>query len=153
MGLPVSSDINNNRLQFLASSCHINCFLPSTSLQYFSYSTFIHLSIFLDTTRSPSHEELSGVDYIFFTRPMFEKSITAADFIEHGQHEGHYYGTSFKAVRDVIGTGKTCILNIHCSVRTMFSFLPSDIFVTSVFMTQCLIFEVCARAYEICTHA
>ena len=26
----------------------------------------------------------------------FEKSITTAEFIEHGELEGHYYGTSFK---------------------------------------------------------
>lgn len=85
------------------------------------------------TTKSPSHDELSGLDYYFVTKAMFEKSIAAAEFIESGQVDGHFYGTSFKSVRDVINNGKTCILNISCSALAILRssyLLPYVIFIT-----------------------
>ena len=85
----------------------------------------IYCCCFLDTTRPQKHDELDGVDYNFVTNASFEKSITASEFIEHGLLEGHYYGTSFGAVRTVVNSGKVCVLNMHCQVflRPCFLFL------------------------------
>lgn len=54
------------------------------------------------------------------TRNEFEESIAVAEFIEHGHFDGEYYGTSFSAVRQVIESGKTCILNMFCQVSELF---------------------------------
>jgi len=70
----------------------------------------------IDTTRTPTSGEENNLDYNFVSRASFEKSIAAAEFIEHGHYNGHYYGTSFSAVRKVIASGKTCVLNMHCQV-------------------------------------
>lgn len=66
------------------------------------------------TTRAQNNGEVSGVDYTFVQRNAFEKSIGAADFIEHGVFSNDYYGTSFSAVDAIIKEGKTCVLNMYC---------------------------------------
>lgn len=37
-------------------------------------------------------------------------------FVEHGEFEGHYYGTALESIRRVTNSGKQCILNLHCEV-------------------------------------
>lgn len=34
-------------------------------------------------------------------------------FVEHGEYEKAYYGTSLDAIRSVINSGKICVLNLH----------------------------------------
>lgn len=85
------------------------------------------------TTRTPNTGEENTLDYNFVTRASFEKSIAAAEFIEHGHFDGHYYGTSFSAVRSVINEGKTCVLNMHCQALPVLktsNLLPYVIFIT-----------------------
>ena len=36
--------------------------------------------------------------------------------MEHGEFEGHYYGTAVDSIRRVANSGKHCILNLHCEV-------------------------------------
>ncbi|XP_057315280.1 protein PALS1-like [Hydractinia symbiolongicarpus] len=85
------------------------------------------------TTRAPTSDEVSSVDYTFVNRATFEKSIAAAEFIEHGLFDGHYYGTSFSAVRSVIQSGRTCLLNMHCQALPVLkssNLLPYVVFIT-----------------------
>eukprot|EP00111_Clytia_hemisphaerica_P016102 TCONS_00047658-protein len=85
------------------------------------------------TTRTATSDEENGVDYNFVSRNAFEKSIAAAEFIEHGHFNGHYYGTSFSAVRKVVESGKTCVLNMHCQALPVLktsNLLPHVIFIT-----------------------
>ena len=34
-------------------------------------------------------------------------------FVEHGEYDKQYYGTSLDAVRTVINSGKICVLNLQ----------------------------------------
>ncbi|KAG0440046.1 hypothetical protein HPB47_016425, partial [Ixodes persulcatus] len=66
-----------------------------------------------DTSRPRKDSELDGLDYHFISRPQFEADILAGKFVEHGEYERNYYGTSLGAIRSVVGSGKVCVLNLH----------------------------------------
>ncbi|XP_054724935.1 protein PALS1-like isoform X2 [Uloborus diversus] len=65
------------------------------------------------TSRTKKDSEINGVDYFFISRTQFEADILAGRFVEHGEYQKSYYGTSLDAIRSVIDAGKTCILNLH----------------------------------------
>ena len=58
-------------------------------------------------------EELDGADYHFISRLQFEQDILARKFVEHGEYEKAYYGTSLGAIRSVVNSEKICVLNLH----------------------------------------
>ena len=62
-------------------------------------------------------EELDGADYYFVPRNVFESDITAQKFVEYGEFEKNLYGTSLEAIREVVNTGRSCILNLHPQVN------------------------------------
>ena len=64
------------------------------------------------TTRQPRAGEVNGVDYNFATVDDFKKMIDEDKFIEWAQFSGNYYGTTVDSVKQVMNTGKTCILDI-----------------------------------------
>lgn len=64
------------------------------------------------TTRQPRAGEVNGKDYNFSTVDDFKSMIDDAKFIEWAQFSGNYYGTTIDSVKDVINSGKTCILDI-----------------------------------------
>ncbi|CAL1299256.1 unnamed protein product [Larinioides sclopetarius] len=65
------------------------------------------------TSRPKKDSEVNGVDYFFISRAQFEADILAGRFVEHGEYQKSYYGTSIDAIRSVIESGKTCVLNLH----------------------------------------
>ncbi|XP_075723369.1 MAGUK p55 family member stardust isoform X3 [Rhipicephalus microplus] len=69
------------------------------------------------TSRPRKDSEIDGVDYHFISRPQFEADILAGKFVEHGEYERNYYGTSLDAIRSVVNSGKVCVLNLHPQVR------------------------------------
>jgi guanylate kinase len=66
-----------------------------------------------DTSRSRKEGEVDGQDYHFITRAQFEADILSRKFVEHGEYEKAYYGTSLDAIRSVVNSGKICVLNLH----------------------------------------
>ena len=46
-------------------------------------------------------------------RLQFEQDILARRFVEHGEYEKAYYGTSLEAIRAVVNLEKICVLNLH----------------------------------------
>ncbi|CAL1280502.1 unnamed protein product [Larinioides sclopetarius] len=68
---------------------------------------------YLDTSRTKRDSESDGVDYHFISRSQFESDITSGKFVEHGEYEKNYYGTSLDAIRAVVNSGKICVLNLH----------------------------------------
>lgn len=74
-----------------------------------------NLTFFLitDTSRPRKESELDGQDYHFISRAQFEADILARRFVEHGEYEKAYYGTSLEAIRAVVNSGKICVLNLH----------------------------------------
>lgn len=70
-------------------------------------------SYFLDTSRPRKDGEVDGQDYHFISRAQFEADILSRKFVEHGEYEKAYYGTSLDAIRTVVNSGKICVLNLH----------------------------------------
>ena len=61
----------------------------------------------------PDGSEVDGIDYHFITRAQFEQGIREGRFVEHGEFEKNYYGTSLEAIEAVVQSGKICVLNLH----------------------------------------
>ena len=66
-----------------------------------------------DTSRAKRHDEIDGQDYHFISRPAFEQDILSRKFVEHGEYEKSYYGTSLEAIRTVVFSERICVLNLH----------------------------------------
>ncbi|XP_068689273.1 guanylate kinase-like [Montipora foliosa] len=64
------------------------------------------------TTRRPRAGEADGREYYFTDREAMQKSIDDGEFIESAVYNGNLYGTSKKAVQDVLDLGKVCVLDI-----------------------------------------
>ena len=62
-----------------------------------------------DTSRARGEGEIDGADYHFVGRSQFEEYVSSRRFVEHGEFDRAYYGTSLDAVRTVINSGKICI--------------------------------------------
>eukprot|EP00520_Triparma_pacifica_P016632 CAMPEP_0118635808 /NCGR_PEP_ID=MMETSP0785-20121206/2272_1 /TAXON_ID=91992 /ORGANISM="Bolidomonas pacifica, Strain CCMP 1866" /LENGTH=162 /DNA_ID=CAMNT_0006526863 /DNA_START=319 /DNA_END=804 /DNA_ORIENTATION=- len=63
------------------------------------------------TTRLPRVGEVNGVDYHFVGSDFFE-SCHPSYFVESAYVHGNNYGTSMKAVEDVVREGKVCVLDL-----------------------------------------
>ena len=44
---------------------------------------------------------------------QFEQDILSRKFVEHGEYQKAYYGTSLEAITDVVRSEKICVLNLH----------------------------------------
>ncbi|XP_016327948.1 MAGUK p55 subfamily member 4-like [Sinocyclocheilus anshuiensis] len=65
------------------------------------------------TTRPPKCHEESGREYHFISREQFDTMVCNHRFIEFGELRGHLYGTSVDAVKDVLASGKICVIDIE----------------------------------------
>lgn len=72
------------------------------------------------TTRNKLSHERDGFDFHFVSRASFESLIKAGKFIECGQFQGQYYGTTFDALERIVNSGKTCVHLI--SIPSIFNF-------------------------------
>lgn len=64
------------------------------------------------TTRKPRKGEINGIDYNFVRTETFKDMIKKGEFVEYALVHDNYYGTSKKALNDVIEKGKNPILAI-----------------------------------------
>jgi len=64
------------------------------------------------TTRKPRPGETDGKDYHFAEKESILKQIKNGEFLESAEFSGNVYGTSKKAVQDVLDSGKICIMDI-----------------------------------------
>uniref|UniRef100_A0A3Q3KDK5 Uncharacterized protein n=1 Tax=Monopterus albus TaxID=43700 RepID=A0A3Q3KDK5_MONAL len=69
------------------------------------------------TTRAPKGYEESGREYFFTSREIFNNMVYN-NFLEYGEHKGNLYGTSIESVREVLNSGKICVIDIEPNVRT-----------------------------------
>lgn len=60
---------------------------------------------------------MASRDYHFVSRQTFESDIMAGKLIEHGEFEKNLYGTSVDSVRQVINSGKICLLSLSTQVN------------------------------------
>lgn len=64
------------------------------------------------TTRKPREGEKDGREYHFVTREQMLKAVENDEFLEHAEFSGNIYGTSKKAVEDVLSSGRICALDV-----------------------------------------
>ena len=81
---------------------------------YHSVSNFF--PCFTDTSRPKKAGEESGKGYIFMSRAEMQRDIDDGKFVEWGEYEGHLYGTKIDSIRNVMRTGKMCILDLSPTV-------------------------------------
>jgi guanylate kinase len=65
------------------------------------------------TTRNPRQGEVNGKDYHFVDRDTFIDMIHNDEFYETTDVHGNLYGTTKKAVHDIINSGKIFITDVH----------------------------------------
>ncbi len=61
---------------------------------------------------APTRPLQHGEHYYFTTKEQFAKEIAEDKFIEYAEVHGNLYGTSVAAVRKVLESGRSCILDI-----------------------------------------
>uniref|UniRef100_G3PQC1 MAGUK p55 scaffold protein 4b n=1 Tax=Gasterosteus aculeatus aculeatus TaxID=481459 RepID=G3PQC1_GASAC len=64
------------------------------------------------TTRAPKGYEESGREYYFISRETFGNMVYNNRFLDYGEYRGNLYGTSIESVRDVLLSGKICVMDI-----------------------------------------
>lgn len=69
------------------------------------------------TSREPRPGEINGVHYVFETRTELEAAVRRNQMIEWGEIGDVIYGIKTETVRDVIASGKTCVLDVKPSVQ------------------------------------
>lgn len=65
------------------------------------------------TSRPKRDNEVDGREYCFVPRNVFEQDVLENKFVEYGEYEKHFFGTSMESIRQVVNSGKICILNFH----------------------------------------
>lgn len=94
------------------SNIQIVKFLTIWIMSQLNTFNLIH-SVISDTSRTRKDSEVNGQDYHFISRQQFETDILCRKFVEHGEYEKAYYGTSIEAIRSIVNSGKICVLNLH----------------------------------------
>ncbi|KAA0145933.1 hypothetical protein FNF27_07463 [Cafeteria roenbergensis] len=64
------------------------------------------------TTRKPRAGEKDGVDYHFANIDAVRAEIKRGSFVEYAEVHGNIYGTSKRAVNDVLDANRVCLLDI-----------------------------------------
>lgn len=65
------------------------------------------------TTRKPRDGETEGISYNFVTKEQFLRMVENDEFVEHVECFGNYYGTSKKAINDVLKRKDICVLDLE----------------------------------------
>lgn len=90
------------------------------------------------TTRQPRKTEVDKVNYHFTDKQHFLKLMSENKFIETSVFLNNYYGTSFKAINDIIKTKQICILDLDLNgINSIKSVYPNAtcIHITASFET------------------
>lgn len=82
------------------------------------------------TSRAPRPTEINGKDYHFIARKDFQQRIDQGGFVEWVENYGNFYGTSVKAISDVLNQGKDLLLDIEPrGARAIKNKFPDAVFV------------------------
>ncbi|MCY7315940.1 MAG: guanylate kinase [Rubrivivax sp.] len=77
------------------------------------------------TTRRPRGQEVDGREYWFIEEPAFRAKIDHGDFFEWAEVHGHLYGTSRKAIEELLNRGQDVVLEIDwqgaLQIKTLFA--------------------------------
>jgi len=64
------------------------------------------------TTRKPRPGEIDGKNYHFVEKEQMLKEVANNAFLEYTEFSGNMYGTSKKAISDVLQSGRVCALDV-----------------------------------------
>ena len=70
----------------------------------------------VDTTRLIRPGEVNGHAYHFVTREEFERDIEQDRFLEYRDVRGHFYGTAFSSIKQIMESGRVPVLDLHPQV-------------------------------------
>lgn len=65
------------------------------------------------TSRPPREGEKSGRVYHFIHRDIMQREIEDGMYFESGELQGHLYGTKLDSIRNVIRSGKICVIDCN----------------------------------------
>lgn len=77
------------------------------------------------TTKPPEPHERNGVNFHFVSRAQFQADMEADKFIEYGDFQNHYYGTSYEAMKEVVKSKKICVHLVNPSTILRFRQSPA----------------------------
>ncbi|KAK7490884.1 hypothetical protein BaRGS_00017940 [Batillaria attramentaria] len=86
------------------------------------------------TSRAPREREVHGQGYYFEDRLTMEADIMNGKYLEYGDFNGNLYGTRLDTVKDVIASGKMCVLDVNpTSLKVLKTpqFLPYIVFIAA----------------------
>ena len=72
---------------------------------------------FKDTSRAIRENEENGRGYYFESRQTMEVDIKKGEYLEWGEYNGNLYGTKLNTIRQVIQSGKMCI--VDCAPKAL----------------------------------
>ena len=78
------------------------------------------------TSRPIREGEIDGKQYYFVSREQMEKEISEGKYLEYGEYQDHLYGTKLNSIREVIRSGKMCVLDCNPRVRICFIWLSFE---------------------------
>lgn len=84
------------------------------------------------TSRPIRPGERDGCGYWFTTREKMDEDITNHKYLEYGEYEGHLYGTKLDSIRQVMRSGKMCLLDVNpqsLKILKTSEFVPYIVFV------------------------
>lgn len=82
--------------------------------------------------------EEDGRKYFFTDRGIMERDITADEYLESGELDSNMYGTKLDTIRQVIRSGKMCILDCNPQVKLASWFIIMNFPFT---FCRCLVFQ------------
>ncbi len=76
--------------------------------------------------------EENGRGYYFEDRAVIEADIKKGEYLEWGEHNGNLYGTKLNTIRQVVQSGKMCIIDCAPKALKLLSnqeFMPYIVFI------------------------
>lgn len=86
------------------------------------------------TSRVAREGEQDGKGYHFASREEMEQDIRAGKYLENGDFEGNLYGTKVDSIRDIMRSGKMCILDVNPTALKILKtpeFMPYVVFIAA----------------------
>ncbi|XP_066263289.1 protein PALS2-like isoform X1 [Branchiostoma lanceolatum] len=87
-----------------------------------------------DTSRAPREGEEDGKGYYFADKTAMQADIRDHKYLESGEYEGNLYGTKLDSVRNVMRSGKMCILDVNPQALKVLKtpeFMPFVVFIAA----------------------
>jgi len=96
-------------------------------------------SPFPHTSRPIRENEIDGKQYHFVKREVMEQDIANNKYLECGELQGHLYGTKMDSIRQIIRSGKMCVIDCNPQCLKLLKtkeFMPFVVFIAAPAIEQ-----------------